>query len=147
MFSSKRSDTYGSSSYEGSSASTATVIARGVRVEGEFASQGDVLIEGEVHGHVATSGMLTVGPEARLKADVTAQEAVVAGTVEGNLTVKNRLELKSTAKVVGDIACETAVVEAGAVLNGKTAIGAKSETPSKHEKNSKQAPPPPPSEE
>lgn len=143
MFSSKRSDSYGTASYEGSS-STATVIARGVRVEGEFASQGDVLIEGEVHGHVSTSGMLTVGPEARLKADVTAQEAVVAGTVEGNLSVKNRLELKSTAKVMGDVACETAVVEAGAVLNGKTSIGAKPETPSKHEKNSKQAPPPPP---
>ncbi|MFZ2803872.1 MAG: polymer-forming cytoskeletal protein [Patescibacteria group bacterium] len=101
-----------------------TIIARGVKVEGEFTSQGNVVIDGEVHGHVKTTGLLTVGSEAKLKADVTAEAAVVAGSVEGNLTVKNRLELKSSAKITGDIACETAVIEAGAIVNGKVAIGA-----------------------
>lgn len=116
----------------------ATIIARGVKVEGEFTSQGDVIIEGEVHGHVTTAGTLSVGSEARLKADVVAQEATVAGNIDGNLTVKNRLELKSTAKVAGDISCETVVVEAGAMLNGKIAVGSaanvKPEMPTKHEK-------------
>ena len=37
-----------------------TVIANGVRVEGEFKSQSDVVIEGEVHGNFATSSLLTV---------------------------------------------------------------------------------------
>lgn len=102
---------------------SATVIARGVKVEGEFTSQGNVVIEGEVHGHVKTGALLTVGTEAKLKADVTAEEAVVAGTVEGNLSIKKRLELKATARVMGDVACETAVIEAGAIMNGKVAIG------------------------
>lgn len=101
----------------------ATVIARGVKVEGDFVSQGDVIIEGEVNGHVSTSGLLTVGTEAKLKAEVAADDAVIAGLVEGTVTVKKRLELKSTAKVVGDVICETASVEAGAVLHGKCTIG------------------------
>ncbi len=103
-----------------------TVIAKGVKVEGEFTSQSDVLIEGEVHGTLSTVGMLTVGPEAKIKADVSAGEAVVSGVVEGNMTVMKRLEIKSSAKVMGDVAAETVVVEAGAVLAGRMMIGAKS---------------------
>lgn len=122
MFSTpKRNEGYGSSSDQ--PPANVTVIARGVRVEGNFASQGDVLIEGEVHGQVSTNGLLTIGPEAKLKADVTAQDAVIAGTVEGNLTVKKRVELKATAKLIGDLVCETAVIESGAAMSGKVTIG------------------------
>ncbi len=103
---------------------TGTLIAQGVRVEGDFASQGDVTIEGEVHGKVSITGMLTVGPHAKLKADVSSTQAVIAGNVEGNVTVSGHMNLKSTAKIVGDVSCETAEVESGAVLNGKVAIGA-----------------------
>lgn len=102
-----------------------TVIARGVRVQGDFTSQGDVLIDGAVEGHVSTAAKLTVGVEAKLKADVAANDAVISGSVEGTLVVKRRLELKSTAVVVGDVTCETASIEAGAVVNGKVAIGTK----------------------
>lgn len=106
---------------------SATIIARGVRVEGEFASEGDVLIEGEVHGTLKTSGMLTIGPEAKLKAEVTAGEAVVAGSIEGNITVERRLELKGSSRVHGDMSAETISVEAGASLTGRVAIGARTE--------------------
>ncbi len=116
------------SSYGGRQ-SAATVIANGVRVEGDFSSQGDVLIEGEVHGNVSTSGMLTVGPAAKLKADVKAEKAVVAGTVEGNLTVGSHLDLKSTACLMGDLTCETVSVESGASMNGRVMVGAKSQQP------------------
>ncbi len=111
-------------------------------MEGEFTSQGDVIIEGEVHGHITTSGMLTVGSEAKLKADVSAQEAVTAGTIEGNITVKSRLELKPTAKIFGDLQCETAVIEAGAIINGKVVIGnGKPESHGRAEKSAKNSAP------
>lgn len=111
-----------------SKAVPATVIAKGVRLEGQFKSQGDVLIEGEVQGTVQTESLLTVGPEAWVKAKVMATDAVVAGKIEGDLTCKRRLEVKSTAKIFGDIACETITVEAGATLKGQLASGTKPET-------------------
>lgn len=125
MFSSNRRPDRPEYEPAGGSPSTvgATVIARGVKVEGDFVSQGDVVIEGEVNGHVATSGLLNVGPEAKLKAEVTADDAVIAGTIEGTVTVKKRMELKATAKVLGDVTCETAAIEAGAVMHGKCSIG------------------------
>ena len=104
----------------------ATVIARGVRVQGDFTSQSDVLIDGSVEGNVTTTALLTVGSEAKLKADVTANDAVISGTIEGTLIVKRRLELKSSASVFGDVTCETVAIEAGAVLHGKVTIGSKS---------------------
>lgn len=100
-----------------------TIIAHGVRVEGNFSSKGDVIIEGEVSGQVSTSSVLSIGAEAKLKAEVTAEEAVIAGHVDGTVSVKKRLELKSTAKITGDINCETIVVEAGASLHGKVSVG------------------------
>ena len=104
-------------------AGSGTVIARGVRVQGDFTSQSDVLIDGTVEGHVSTTAQLSVGSEAKLKADVTANDAIISGSIEGTLTVKRRLELKSTASVMGDITCETASIEAGAVVQGKVSIG------------------------
>lgn len=112
-----------------SSAGNGTIIASGVRVEGDFSSQGDVMIEGEVQGKVAITGMLTVGPQARLKADVSSEQAKVSGIIEGNLTIGSHLSLTSTAKIVGDITCATVSIESGAVLQGKVMAGSTS-TPS-----------------
>lgn len=101
----------------------ATVIAKGVRLEGEFKSQGDVLIEGEVLGNIQTDGQLTAGPESFIKAGVMASDAIIAGKVEGNLNIKKRLEIKATAKIKGDTVCQTVVVEAGAVMQGNIRSG------------------------
>ena len=109
----------------------ATVIALGVRVDGDFSSQGDVVIDGEMNGTVVVSGMLTVGPQARLKADVSAEKALIAGTIEGNLTVVSHLDLKATATLLGDITCETASVESGASVQGKVVIGVKTNVKTK----------------
>lgn len=107
------------------SSSSATIIARGVRVQGDFTSQGDVVIDGVVEGHVSTTARLTIGSEAKLKADVTANDAAISGTVEGTLNVKRKLELKATAVIIGDITCETASIDAGASVQGKVSIGPK----------------------
>ncbi|MBM3204985.1 polymer-forming cytoskeletal protein [Candidatus Uhrbacteria bacterium] len=108
-----------------------TIIARGVKLEGEFNSQSDVLIEGEVHGTLSTSGLLTVGPDARIKADVSAGEAIVSGTVEGNFVVSKRLEIKSSSKILGDVSAETITVESGAILSGRMMVGTKGTAPEK----------------
>lgn len=123
--SSKREENMPEDHPYGGRPSPATVIAGGVRVEGEFSSQGDVLIEGEVHGNITTSGMLTVGPQAKLKAGVKAEKAVIAGVIEGNLEVGSHLDIKSTASILGDVVCQTATVESGATVDGRVVIGSK----------------------
>lgn len=108
-----------------SSSTQATVIARGVTMEGNFQGQGDVIVEGRVKGSLATGGSLTVGPEAVIEAEVRAAEAAVAGTIQGNLVVANRLEIRSTAKIIGDVTAQIIAMEAGACLQGRLSVGVK----------------------
>ncbi len=103
--------------------STATIIAKGVKVEGDFASDGDVQIEGEVKGSISTKGRLIVGPEAMIYAGIKAGDASIAGVVQGNIVIDRRADLKSTAKITGDVTAESFSVEVGAVLVGKVLIG------------------------
>ncbi|MFH0928518.1 MAG: polymer-forming cytoskeletal protein, partial [bacterium] len=100
-----------------------TLIAQGVRVEGEFVSAGNVVIEGEVHGSVSTSEHLEVGHHAKIVANVKAATALVAGTIEGDMEIAGRLELKSTSHITGDLVASDLVIESGAVLNGKITMG------------------------
>lgn len=108
----------------GTYAAGETVIAQGVRVEGEFSSEGNVTIEGEVSGTVRTAKDLRVGPAARIQADVAAENAVVAGIIHGNVTVTGRLELLESSQVVGDIGAGTLSVAAGAKLSGRISMDA-----------------------
>lgn len=100
-----------------------TIIAQGVKVEGDFHSNGDVVIDGEVAGSVETTKSLRIGETARIKADVHAQNAVVAGHVQGNLVVDQMLELLATSEVKGDVTTGRISVAAGAQINGKLAMG------------------------
>ena len=108
-----------------------TVIASGVRVEGDFQSQGNLIIEGEVMGSVKTSADLFVGEKARIHASVVAANAKVSGEVRGNIKVKERLELGPVSRIAGDIKTKTLIVEAGATINGKIAMGEDEGTASK----------------
>ncbi|MDP3985162.1 MAG: polymer-forming cytoskeletal protein [bacterium] len=96
-----------------------TVIAQGVKVEGDFVCEGTITVQGEVHGTVRTERDLQVGEQARIVADVWAQNAIISGEVQGNMKIAERLELTPTSKVNGDIEVKTLVIAPGAVLNGR----------------------------
>jgi len=100
-----------------------TVIAKGVKLEGEFKSQGDVLVEGEVSGTIETENSLNVGNEAFVKASVQAGNAVIAGRVQGNLKITKHLDLKASAVINGDVICSTITIEAGAKIDGSMHCG------------------------
>lgn len=99
-----------------------TIIAAGVRVDGNFNSRGNILIEGIVKGSMKTDKDLTIGEKAKIYASVTAVNVYVAGEAQGNIKASGRLELSPTARVFGDVEVKTLVVAAGAILNGKCAM-------------------------
>ena len=96
-----------------------TVVGPSVHVEGDFASEGNILVKGMVSGNVKTSKRLTVEPGAKIIANVRAGNAIISGEVKGNVKVDEQVELTTTARIVGDIDCQTLVMAAGALLYGK----------------------------
>jgi cytoskeletal protein CcmA (bactofilin family) len=103
---------------EEGAAGNETIIASGVKVEGDFSSPGNVRIEGTVIGSVKAEGDLIITETAVIQADVTAANAIVAGEIKGDLTTGEKLELLGTAKIHGNINCRTLTVEAGAAISG-----------------------------
>ncbi|MFA6131018.1 MAG: polymer-forming cytoskeletal protein [Patescibacteria group bacterium] len=99
-----------------------TIIAHGVRMEGDFQSGGNIVIEGEVHGSIKTQGDLRIGDAAVIQATIESANASISGTVEGNLKVNGRLELASSAKITGDISVEVLSIAPGATVNGQVSM-------------------------
>ena len=99
-----------------------TVVGPSVHVEGDFASEGNMLIKGVGSGSVRTSKLLTAESGSKIMANVRAGSAVISGAVRGNVKVEDRLEVTASAQVAGDIECNTLVVEAGAKIHGKVSM-------------------------
>ncbi|TSC76532.1 MAG: hypothetical protein G01um101431_665 [Parcubacteria group bacterium Gr01-1014_31] len=100
-----------------------TIIGPTVKVEGDFAAAGDVVVEGAVSGQLRTEQSLRIGEQAKITANVSAGAALVAGEIVGNVTVRETLEITSTGKIFGDIRTKVLAVAAGAQINGKVEVG------------------------
>jgi cytoskeletal protein CcmA (bactofilin family) len=114
-----------------------TVVGPSMIVEGDFASEGNIVVKGTVTGSVCTSKNLTVEEGAKILANVKAGSANVSGEVQGNMRVKDYLELSSTARIIGDIEVRTIAVQAGALLFGKVAMPGMEKSETKSAKNLK----------
>ncbi len=96
-----------------------TIIAEGVKVEGDFTSNGNVTIEGHVSGNVAAGGDIFIGENAVIDADVTAKNAVVSGRVKGNVRIDEKIELTASSNLEGDLETRVMIVAPGAQSNGR----------------------------
>lgn len=99
-----------------------TVVGPSVVVEGDFSSEGNILVKGTVSGNVQTGKLLTVEEGAKILANVKANDALVAGEVKGNMRVEEKLQLTQSARVLGDIYCRVLEVESGAIVHGKVTM-------------------------
>lgn len=95
-----------------------TIVGPSVKVEGDFVSKGNVVIEGMVMGSVKTERNLRVEEGAVINASVAAENVRVAGEIRGNVQALGMLELTPTARVIGDVYTKTLVIAAGAILHG-----------------------------
>lgn len=99
-----------------------TVVGPSVNVEGDFSSEGDIIVKGSVTGTIYTSRLLLVEQGAKISANVQAGSAKISGEVKGNMKIRETLELSSTARVLGDVEVKTLSIEPGAVLYGKVSM-------------------------
>jgi cytoskeletal protein CcmA (bactofilin family) len=106
----------------GTPAATAR-IGPSLHVKGEITGNEDLEIHGGVEGTVTLEERrLTVGPSAKVTADLSAREIVVYGSVKGNLRAKDRIEIKKDGSVVGDLSTARIMIEDGAYFKGSIEI-------------------------
>ncbi len=102
---------------------TRNVLNSDVEVVGSLRFSDDLLIDGNVEGDISSEGVLSVGENAVIRAEIKTKSVIIHGKVFGNITVTDRVELKSTAELVGDIQATSLAIEAGAIFIGHSTVG------------------------
>ena len=94
-------------------------IGKSVVIRGELTGNEDLYLDGEVEGNInLRDHKLVIGPNGKIKANITARDVVVHGRVEGNITTTDRVELKRACTLIGDVATQRIAIEDGAFFKG-----------------------------
>ena len=99
-------------------------IGKAVRVEGKVVSGEDLTIDGDIQGSIELGEhSLTIGQDARIRADLVAKTVTISGKVIGNVKGVEKVELRATGSVEGDITAPRFVMAEGATVLGKVHAG------------------------
>lgn len=103
--------------------STLAVVGRGMVIRGEIKSREGLYVDGQIDGTLELfDSRLTVGPNGRVDADVTAREIEVLGSVSGDLEATKKIVIRKGGRLVGDLRTPGIVIEEGAYFKGKIEI-------------------------
>jgi cytoskeletal protein CcmA (bactofilin family) len=97
-------------------APTRSVIDAWLTINGNLQSEGEVQVDGQIHGDIRCAH-LTVGRDATIQGNITAEEVVVRGTVKGVIRA-NRVILQDSAHVDSQIYHKKLSIEEGANFEG-----------------------------
>jgi cytoskeletal protein CcmA (bactofilin family) len=97
----------------------AAVIGPSIHIDGDVRGEEDLLIEGEVNGTVQLkNNSLTIGPNGKVRADVSANSVYVDGYMEGDLYGSERVHIRKSAQVHGNVTSPRVSLEDGAKFKG-----------------------------
>lgn len=109
---------------------TRNVLSSDVEIKGTVKFTNDLIVDGKIEGEISSDGNLTVGENARIKAEIKTSVVIVYGKVHGNITATQNVELKASAEVVGDITAKSLSIEPGAIFVGRSTVGTPTLAPS-----------------
>jgi cytoskeletal protein CcmA (bactofilin family) len=102
----------------------AACISQGIRIKGEITGKEDLFVDGTVEGKLDFgNASVTVGPNGKVKADISAREVIVRGEVDGKIEGTEKVQLWNSGRVTGEVRTERLAIEDGALLRGKVEAG------------------------
>jgi cytoskeletal protein CcmA (bactofilin family) len=95
-------------------------LGSSVVIKGELSGSEDLTLYGQMEGSVRLPAhTLTIGPDADIKAEISAKAVVIMGAVTGNVTAGEKVEIRATGSVTGDIASPRLAIADGGCLRGR----------------------------
>lgn len=99
------------------------VIGKTITMHGEISGSEELYIDGNFEGTIRLpDNRLTLGPNAKVKANLEAGDIVIYGKLEGNVRASGRLELRDSAVLQGDIFAGRLSIEENASMKGKVEL-------------------------
>jgi len=95
-------------------------LGKSVVIKGELSGSEDFTLYGQMEGSIRLPDhTLTIGPDADIKAEISAKTVVIMGAVTGSVTAGEKVEIRATGSVIGDIAAPRLGIADGGRLRGK----------------------------
>lgn len=95
-------------------------LSAAVRIKGDITGSEALYVDGELEGTIrVTESRVTIGPKARVVAEIEAEEIVVEGRVDGVLRARTRVELRRVGSVTGKMITPRLTIEEGAHFTGQ----------------------------
>ncbi len=101
-----------------------TVIGTGVKLTGKLVSDSDIIIDGQLTGEITSTGDVTIGINAKIKADVRGANVTVVGSLTGNIVASGEITIRETGHVDGDITAAGLAITSGGVFSGRSIMEA-----------------------
>jgi len=106
-------------------------IGRSVILKGELTGSEDLAIEGQIEGTIELRDhVLTIGPNGKIRAQISAKAVVVLGEVVGNIVATEKVDIRDNGSVDGDITAPRVAIAEGAQFRGKVDMQRKAGVPS-----------------
>jgi cytoskeletal protein CcmA (bactofilin family) len=94
-------------------------ISKGLIFTGEVTGTESLVIDGKVEGSINLPGSLvSVGPNGKVAANISARDVVVMGKVRGNIAATDRVEVRVEGSLTGDVTTARISIEDGAYFKG-----------------------------
>jgi cytoskeletal protein CcmA (bactofilin family) len=100
-------------------------VGHGVTVKGVINYTGTVKIDGHFEGEINTEGVLMVGCEAVINAQIVAGSVVSYGTIIGNITASDKVSLKAPGVFNGSVKAPVLCMEEGVIFTGQLEMSEK----------------------
>ncbi len=100
-----------------------SIVASGLRVEGELDTNGVIKVEGTIVGRVRAERQVLVAKGGLVDGDILTREAIIGGEVKGAIFADERVEVQANSSINGDITTQRIVVQEGGEINGTVQMG------------------------
>lgn len=97
----------------------ASLIDRHSACDGNFRSQRDLRVEGELKGNVTCEGTLFIAEGATVAATVESEHITVAGDLSGEIRCRGRLQILPSGRVRAKVSTGSLVIQEGAIYEGQ----------------------------
>ena len=112
-------------------------VDAGCVIRGEREFKDSFRLDGRVEGKIRSTSELLIGERGVVEGEIEVARALIGGEVRGTIRATGQVVLHTTARVWADIQTPALMMEEGAFLEGKVAMGAPATPAGAREKRDK----------
>lgn len=91
-----------------------SVLGSASKITGRVQGEGELRIEGSIHGGAAVTGACEITETGSVEGDIEAESLTISGSLQGDATTQGKVVVHSAGAARGTVRCERVVIEPGA---------------------------------